>query len=81
MWERIFSEVGQKLSRNAVADMYAHISWEDLDFTKAYIHQLISFVEDATFDKLVKFERPLTKVTCLQDVHENVRVSLILVTI
>lgn len=59
--ENWWQNCDMKIARNAIALMFAHISYENKEFSMPYLTTLLSNIQKATFDKLKYFERPLLK--------------------
>lgn len=66
-----------KLVRNAVADMFAHISFENKDFSLQYISTLIAGLQRVSFDSMRLFERPLIRMLLIADQYQMERVKKI----
>src|SRR3569833_371365 len=64
-----------KVSRNAVANMYAHVSFENKAFSSQYIASLLNYYQKAEFDRVRYFERPMIRVLQLQDSYQADRVK------
>jgi hypothetical protein len=50
-----------KVSRNAIAQMYGHMSFESKDFSLSYLNTLFNLYNKATFDTVKCYERPMLK--------------------
>ena len=53
--------------RNQVAEMLAHLAWENKEFSRRYAEQLLALVGEAEFHKLQRYQRPLVRLLQLHD--------------
>lgn len=56
-----------KLSRNAVSDMYAYISYDNKEFSLQILNTLLLGLSKAPFDQMKVYERPLVKMLLIKD--------------
>ena len=50
-----------RVARSHVADMLAHLAWENRDFSLRVVDQLLTLVNEADFNKLKRYGRPLVR--------------------
>jgi len=53
--------------RNAVADMFAHICFENRDFSQKYIKDIFKMINSSDFMVVKKSERPLLRCLNISD--------------
>lgn len=63
LWE----QCSTKVVRNAVADMLAHISFENKEFSLQVLQTLLTGIQGSTFDQMKTYERPLIKMLLIKD--------------
>ena len=56
-----------KVSRNAIAEMFAHISFENKEFSLQVLNTILNGMSKATFDYMKVYERPLVKMLMIKD--------------
>jgi hypothetical protein len=61
--------------RNAVADMFAHICFENKDFSQKYIKDIFKVINAQDFIIVKKNERPLLKCLQLEDQYQRQRIA------
>jgi hypothetical protein len=55
------------LFKNSLAQMYAHISFDNQPFTKLYLEYIFGIISSHDFDRVRRFERPLLLLVQLPD--------------
>jgi hypothetical protein len=73
----IWSLCEQKLVRNAVADMYAHIGFENKEFSLQFIGTCLKGLEKAYWDGMKVYERPLIRMLLVKDSCQVERIKRI----
>lgn len=66
-----------KVVRNAVAEMYAHISFENKEFSFQFINTCLRGLEKATWDSMKLYERSLIKMLLIKDQWQVERIKKI----
>ena len=74
----VWEECKVKLVRNAIAEMFAHISFENKEFSLQFIQTLIEGLQNSTFDQMKTYERPLLKMLLIKDQYQLDRAKKIL---
>ena len=62
-----WSNCTQKVCRNSLALMFAHISFENKEFSVSYMQTLFFNYNKSTFETMKTFERPILKLFQIQD--------------
>lgn len=60
--------------RNAIADMFAHICFENKDFSQKYIKDLFKMINTSDFMVVKKCERPLLRCLLIEDQYQRQRI-------
>jgi len=63
------------LTRNAIATMYAHVSFDNKEFSLQYITSLLQNMSKGCFDVIKMHERPMLKLFQLQDQYQSDRIK------
>lgn len=66
-----------KIVRNAVAAMYAHLSFENKEFSLQFIQTCLLGLQKRNWDQMKPFERPLIKLLLLKDQFQLERIKYI----
>lgn len=61
--------------RNAVASMFAHICFENKDFSQKYIKEIFKMINSSDFILVKKSERPLLMCLTIKDQYQKQRIT------
>lgn len=64
---KLWDQCESKLTRNAVADMYAHISFDNREFSNQFLTTLFNGLQKVTFNQMKVYERPLIQLLMVND--------------
>lgn len=67
-----------KMVRNAVATMWAHIAFDNIQFSHLYIQEMFKAISGANFMVVKKYERPLLSLIKLRDAYQKQRINIVL---
>lgn len=57
----------QKLTRNAIADMFAHISFDNKEISLQLLNTILENMSVESFDRYKLYERALVKMVMIKD--------------
>ena len=64
--------------RNSVARLFAHIAFNNLQFSHAYIEEIFKIINSDNFIVVKKYERPLLLLVQIEDPYQKERISRVL---
>jgi len=67
-----------KMLRNAVANMWAHIAFDNIQFSHLYIQEIFKAIASSNFMVVKKYERPLLSLIKLRDTYQKQRINIVL---
>ncbi len=78
----IWSLCDRKVTRNAVADMYAHMSFANKQFSLRIIQTILNGMQKASFEEMKNYERALIKMLMINDeyIGDRTKTALNLLT-
>jgi len=64
--------------KNSLSSMYAHISFENREFSKLYVQHIITTMAANDFQIVKRFERPLLLLVQIPDTYQPERIKNVL---
>ena len=64
--------------RNSVARMFAHISFDNLQFSQVYIAEMFKDIGECDFIHVKRYERPILALVNIEDGYQKERIKQVL---
>lgn len=73
----MFAHADSRIAATAVGKMFAHLVWQNSEFTKAYCKKLLELLSQEEFNKMRKYFRAIKLLLDLDDMYQLDRVTLL----